>query len=54
MKVMKDLKADTVNKLAGDGLSADARIDSDAYPSHGKLGEVASEVNAMGDVWVEQ
>ena len=22
------------------------RIDSDAYPSHGKLGEVASEVNA--------
>ena len=46
MKVMKDLKADTINELAGEGLSAEAKIDSDAYPSHCKLTEVASEVNA--------
>lgn len=46
MQVMKDLKAKTVNELAGDGLSAEAKIDSDAYPSHGKLSEVVSAVNA--------
>jgi len=37
MKVMKDLKADTVNNLAGDGLSADARIDSDHIRHTGSL-----------------
>lgn len=46
MQVMKDLKAKTVNELAGDGLFAEAKIDSDAYPSHGRLSEVVSAVNA--------
>ena len=46
MKVMKDLKPETVNRLVGEGLSKGAKIDSDAYPSHGQLEKVVSEVNA--------
>ena len=46
MKVMKNLTSDTVNELAGEGLSRDAKVDSDAYPSHSKLGEVAPEIYA--------
>lgn len=46
MKVMKDLKPETVNKFVGEGLSKGAKIDSDAYPSHGQLEKVVSEVNA--------
>ena len=47
MRVMKDLKADTVNELAKDSLSPEARVDSDAYPSHRRLGGVVSQVNAQ-------
>ena len=34
MKVMKDLKSETINKLVGEGLSKKAKIDSHAYIHH--------------------
>lgn len=46
MKVVKDLKADTINELAGKGFFVEVKIGSGAYPSHCKLREVVPEVNA--------
>ena len=47
MKVMKDLKVETINEFAGESLSKGAKIYSDAYLSHCKLGEVSSEVMSV-------